>query len=423
MNSAGVLNRSGDLWQQSTAKWQQSTTRWQESTTGAWRRSATVWHDSKDRCHQTTMEAWHKSADSWKHSKDMCRQSTAGILARSANKIYQSTDRLQHMNLIEQQPGQKTPPIEQSAKPSNLSTTNIPQASRSTQPVHPAETTSLPETNVSQSEASATSLPSQSPPVSSISSPSIPPPQSPSKTGTYSTPTSSLLVDLSIKRRRPDEQIRGLLKFTDHVSTQVQKAKRLRDAKSMQLGKIEHNWINSTIVDADDSARELADLLELCRSDMAKRKGKGKISSTNRKQWKLQDCGRAEEKQARLVRYHCRLDGVLRHLENLEISQEAPARELGLKTIAELLAAEPVAKCAEFSSDASPDAVAELPGDVLPKLEIAVAELPSSSAAITRKPVPFIAELPGDSTIPCVQPAQMAIDIPKIIVTSTPDES
>ena len=190
----------------------------------------------------------------------------------------------------------------------------------------------------------------------------------------------------------------------------------------MQLGEVEHNWINSTIVDADDSARELADLLELCRSDMSKRKGKGKISSANRKQWKFQGCGRAEEKQARLVRYQGRLDRVLGHLENLEISREVPAQEPGLKGTAELSVAEPVAKSAELSSDASPDAVAELPGDVLPKLEIAVAELPSSSA-ITRKPVPFIAELPGDSTIICVQPAQMAIDIPKIIVTSTPDES
>lgn len=191
----------------------------------------------------------------------------------------------------------------------------------------------------------------------------------------------------------------------------------------MQLGEIEHNWINSTIVDADDSARELADLLEHCRLDMAKRKGKGKISSTNRKQWKFQGRGRAKEKQARLVRYQCRLDRVLSHLGNLENSQEAPAQEPGLNTTAELSVAEPAAKSAELSSDVSPDAVAELPSDVLPKLEIAVAELPSSSAAITRKPVPFIAELPGDSTIICVQPAQMAIDIPKIIVTSTPDES
>lgn len=423
MSSAGVLNRSEELWQQSTAKWQQSTTKWQQSTTEAWRRSATAWHDSKDRCHQTTMEAWHKSADSWKHSKDMCRQSTAGMLARSANRIYQSTDRLQHMNLLEQQPGQKKPPTEQSSKPSILSTTNISQTSRSPQAVQPAETKSLPETNVSQPETSASSPPSQSSPVSSISSPPIPSPQSASETGFYLTATSSLFVDLSIKRRRPDEQIRGLLKFTDHVSTQVQKAKRLRDVKSSQLGEIEHNWINSTIVDADDSARELAGFLEPCRSDMAKRKGKGKISSTNRKQWKFQGCGRAEEKQARLVRYQCRLDRVLRHLENLEISPKAPAQELGLKTTTELSVAEPAAKSAELSSDAPPDAVAELPSDVLPKFEIAVAELPSSSAAITRKPVPFIAELPGDSTIICVQPARMAIDIPKIIVTSAPDES
>jgi hypothetical protein len=236
-----------------------------------------------------------------------------------------------------------------------------------------------------------------------------------------------LSVDLSIQKRRPDEQIRGLLKFTDHVSSQVQKAKRLRDSKSTHLGEIEHNWINSTIVDADDSARELAALLELCRLDMAKRKGKGKISSTNRKQWKFQGRGRAEEKQSHLVRYQCRLDRVLDHLENLKIPQEIPAQEPAATTAAELSVAEPVAKSvAELSSDTTLVSVAELPPE--PKTPVAELRsspgtLPSSSGTIIRKPVPFIAELPGDSAMIKIQSTWTARNIPKIIVTNTPDES
>lgn len=429
MGSTSVLNRPGELWQQSTAKLQQSTTKWQQSTTEVWRRSTTAWHDTKDRCHQTTVETWHKSADSWKNSKDMCRQPTAGMLARSANRIYQSTDRLQQMHLPEHPTKQEKLPAQQNSKLSSISTTKITQTSESPQEVRPAETRSLPETSKSSpsqpeiskpSPSSASSSPSQSSPVSSISSPSSASPQSPRETGTDSTAISSLSVDLSIQKRRPDEQIRGLLKFTHHISSQVQEAKRLRDSKSTQLGEIEHNWINSTIVDADDSARELAALLEPCRLDMAKRKGKGKISSTNRKQWKFQGRGRAEEKQSRLVRYQCRLDRVLNHLENLKIPPEVPAQEPAANTAAKLSVTDPVAKSvSELSSDASRDLVAELP----PEPKTPVAKLPSSTRTIIRKPVPFIAELPGDSAMIQIQPTWTAKNIPKIIVTNTPDDS
>lgn len=424
MGSTGVLNRPGELWHQSTAKWQQSTNKLQQSTTEVWRRSATAWHDSKGRCHQTTMEAWHKSADSWNHSKTMCRQLTAGM-ARSANRIYQSTDGLQHMYLLEYQAEQKKPPTEQSSEPASLPTENIPHTPESPQAVQLEKTRSLTETSKSsQPKISTTSPSSQPSPVSSISSPSTSSPQSPSETATNLTATSPLSVDLSIKKRRPDEQIRGLLKFTDHVSSQVKEAKRLRDSKSTQLGEIEHNWINSTIVDADDSARELADLLELCRLDMAKRKGRGKISSKNRKHWKFQGRGRAEEKQSRLVRYQCRLDRVLNHLENLKLPLESPAHENAAETAAELSTTDPGAKSvAELSSDVSPHPVAELPSDMSQEPKTSVVELPSLSGTIMRKPVPALAELPGDRTIICIQPPQIARTIPKIIVTNTPDDS
>ncbi|CEJ54313.1 hypothetical protein PMG11_00631 [Penicillium brasilianum] len=425
MGSTGVLSRPGEHWQQSAAKWQQSTDKWQHSTTEAWRRSATAWHDSKDRCHRTTMEACHKSADSWNYSKIVCRRSTAGVLARSANRIYQTTDRLQHKGLLEHQAEHKKPPTEQSSEPGSPPSGNITHIPEAPQAVQPAESRSLTDTPKSpQPKISTTSPLSQTSPVSSISSPSTSSPKSPSETATDSTASSSLSVDLSIKKRRPDEQIRGLLKFADHVSSRVMEAKRLRDAKSTQLGEIEHNWINSTIVDADDSARELADLLELCRFDMAKRKGKGKISSTNRKQWKLQGRGRAEEKQYRLVRYQCRLDRVLAHLENLKLPLETLAHDTAAEAAAELSTREPGAKSvAELSSDVSPDPVAELPSDVLQESKVPVAELPSSSGTIIRKPVPVLAELPGDSAIICIQPAPIARNIPKIIVTSTPDDS
>ncbi|KAJ5157305.1 uncharacterized protein N7482_008405 [Penicillium canariense] len=399
--STGTLTRPGELWQQSATKWQQS-------TMDAWHRSTAVWHDSKDRCHQSTMEVWHRSADSWNQSKTICRQSTAGLLARSANRIYQSTDRFQQLAALEPQTEQRRPTVQvaQASAPSITTAIQFAEVPQATQPPELAPSPEAPK--LSQWEKSTQSPQSQYSPISSVSSPSASP-QSPSETGTDSTASSPLSIDLSIRKRRPDGQIRGLLGFTDHVSTQVKEAKRLRDSKSTHLGEIERNWVNSTIADADDSAQELADLLELCRSDMAKRKGRGKISSANRKRWKLRDYRLAEERQSRLIRHQCRLDRVLNHLQNLKIPHEVLIPEHIKESAAELSVTEPTARSA-----------VELPNDTTLESPPAMAELPSSQAIITRKPVPVLAELPGESTIIRIKPAK---DIPKVIVTNTPDGS
>ncbi|KAJ5573620.1 uncharacterized protein N7459_008047 [Penicillium hispanicum] len=193
-----------------------------------------------------------------------------------------------------------------------------------------------------------------------------------------------------------DEQVRDLFRSTHRVFIEVHDAKDLRDAKAPRLGEIERKWINSTISDADEAARELATLLEPHRVDQVKKKGK--ISSANRKRWKNVDGERAWEKRSRLLLCQSRLNTVFSHLQGLDL----PVNGSASPDTPELMS-EPF--------------IAELPSrpiDIKPGSTPAIAELPCGTSITQTKSVPTISELPCHSMI--IDPVTMK-PTPRIVVT------
>ncbi|KAJ5678961.1 hypothetical protein N7462_007205 [Penicillium macrosclerotiorum] len=368
-------------WRRSTAAYHTSKDRCQKSTMQTWRRSASAYYNSKDRCHQTTVETWHRSADAWARSKNICLKSTANLLNRSADKIYRPISR---SDLLEFQPEK-----EDNEAPRQLEAPKGWPKSK-------------PEKSQSVIKSTQISMPRERS-ESSVSSLALNRPLKLSEADPTSSASQALSVELSTSKKRPDEQIRSLLNLLDNVSTQAMQAKKIRDSKSPCLGEIEHNWVNSTIIDAEDSAQDLRGLLEIYSLDLSKRKGKGKVASANRKRWKLRDCQFAKERQGRLIRHRSRLERVIAHLEMLEVPSNIDSNSTTDSPISEL----------------EEDCVPELSAD-LGDSPTALAKLPFSPAPVPRKPVSVIAELPGNPIVAKVKPMP---PIPKIIVTNTPDGS
>ncbi|KAJ5085773.1 hypothetical protein N7532_010544 [Penicillium argentinense] len=393
---------------------QQSTNKWQQSTKDLWRRSTQVWSDSKDKCHQSTMEAWHRSSDSlanskqryqqstaeawhrstntWVDSKTRCRQSTADMLNRSATKLYQSTDRLQRL------PQTSNKAIESNAIKHRASKSVESLSTLSRQPSPSIQTS--PQNTQPQSYTSPPSSEATQSPQSGPSSESSQSTQSPSEASTDTALPKYDMIDPFSKGQKQEQQIRQLLNMTDQTFFQIHQAKQLRNSKSALLGEIEHNWINSIITDALHVGQDLAKLVEPHRLDMAKRKGK--ITSANRKRWKIEDCQKAQEKQSRLILHQDRLSRVFTHLRDLTESQKtSPDSEQGKEEdIAEL--------------GTSETSIPELSGDSQFVSPVAPAELPSDPI-----PTTVIAELPGDSALVVANPTPQ---IPKIIITQTPGD-
>lgn len=213
------------------------------------------------------------------------------------------------------------------------------------------------------------------------------------------------MIDPSSKEEKQDQQIRLLLNMTDQTFFQLHQAKQLRNSKANLLGEIEHQWINSTISDALRSGQSLVKLLEPHRLDMVKRKGK--ITSSNKKRWKLEDCRKAYEKQSKLILHQERLDKVFRHLKNLSTTQE------------DVLVSSPESQQSQSESiselEATRTPVPELSGDT--ELIIAPVELPSELPSDS-SPKTIIAELPGDAAVSANESPK---PVPKIIITRTPE--
>ncbi|KAJ5973699.1 hypothetical protein N7481_010909 [Penicillium waksmanii] len=429
-----------DMWRRSTQAWSDSKERYHQATVEAWHRSsdslsntksryeqntADAWHrssnsvtSSKDRCHQSTMDAWQRSTDTWKNSKTRCRQSAAEMLNRSAVKLYQSTDRLQNLSYT---PNNAFENHQTQIIKASQSTASLP-SSLHQQPSLPAEPSSqntqwsqpltspksspnpqLPQKfTVPESPQTSQSSQSSESPISSNSSQSAHPL---SECSTDTMPPKYQLIDPSSKDQQQELQIRELLNMTDNTFFQLHQAKQLRNSKSGLLGEIEHQWINSTINDALQSGQSLVKLLEPHRLDMVKRKGK--ITSSNKKRWKNEDCLKAYEKQSNLILHQERLDKVFTHLKNLSPAQTSKSgpdsNELHPRSFSEL--------------EAARKPTPELTGDTertsgLIELQAPI-ELPSDSV-----PQAIIAELPGDATSLKTESAK---PVPKIIITRTPE--
>ncbi|KAJ5279067.1 hypothetical protein N7478_004439 [Penicillium angulare] len=420
--------------------WQQSTIKLQQSTSDMWRRSSHMWTDSKGKCQQKTMEAWHRSSDSWTNSKNRYIQSTAERLVRSANMLSQSTDQLYKLSITAgedkstenkstsdlpaaEPASTSTEPLSKSQPPPAPPPSQIPASAQPPQPTVSPESNkstklsksrkSIKTSESSQSEPSVPSVPSL---VSSLTTrsesdaPSKPPP-----------------IDLDIKKRKEGTpQTKALLELTSMVVSQLQQARGLRDSNSAQLGDIEHNWINTTVTDTEESVEGMSQILEPYRLVLQKRK-KHNLNYSSRKRWKEHDCARARDKYPRLVLYQSRLEKVLSHLKNVDKAATKSPVNLAKDTFAELSMDSPAVKVAELPISTYEINRSELPVDG-PTVK-SFTELPADEEAAASLPVMF--ELPAEPISSSLQnktpiaemPASsMSIKrkpIPKIIVTQS----
>lgn len=352
LSSTTMQTRLGDLRQQSVNKWQLS-------SMDLWHRSASALSDSKDRCHQTTMEAWHRSADTWVHSKTRCRRSTANILNRSATKLNETSDRFYRHSpasgrICEGNKEEVTPELGE-----NTTSTSPTQYSQHT---HSPES---PQPSQAFRSSAHTEADWMEPKHASINIPGI-------------------------TQKTPEKQILKLLNWTDQVVYQASQARRLSNSQAESLGEIEYNWINSTVSDADNAARDLAKLVEPYRLDMLKHKGK--MKSANRKRWTLQDSQLARERLSGLNLFQGKLNRAVDHLKGIICPLESPREIDG-------------------------DIVAELPAETRENPPPYVG-LPCEPSSFESQSTTIVAELPENSLVNVGSPTPL----PKIIVTQPPDE-
>lgn len=352
LSSTTMQTRLGDLRQQSGNKWQLS-------SMDLWHRSASALSDSTNRCHQTTMEAWQRSADTWVHSKTRCRRSTANILNRSASKLHETSERFYRHSL----------PSERMCEGNKEEVTpELDETTTSTSPTQYSQDSHSPESpQHSQS------------------------PRSPPRTETDSIKPKHASINIpETTQKTPEKQILQLLNWTDQVVYQASQARRLRNSQAESLGEIEYNWINSTISDADNAARDLAKLLEPYRLDMARHKGKMKWA--NRKRWSLEDSQLARERLSGLTLFQSRLDRAVDHLKGVISPPESPQEIDG-------------------------DIVAELPAETRENPPPYI-KLPCEPSSFESQSTTIVAELPENSPVNFGSPTPL----PKIIVTQPPDE-
>lgn len=126
-----------------------------------------------------------------------------------------------------------------------------------------------------------------------------------------------------------NEQTVEMLKTTDHTLTQLHEARRLRQLKAPLLDPDEILWMENTILDVENAARDVAVLLEPIRVE--REIGSGKLSLGRQFRWAYRDNQRARDMTNRLLACHSSLMAVLARLQRLDTpeSTAVPVHELG----------------------------------------------------------------------------------------------
>lgn len=132
-----------------------------------------------------------------------------------------------------------------------------------------------------------------------------------------------------------NEQTAELLKTTNHTLAQLREAQRLRQLKEPLLEASECSWIDHTLEDVADAAREAAILIEPMRVEQETRNGK--LTLGRQLRWVYRDNQRAQSKNQRLLLCHHSLMVVLGHLQRLgrpesAIPESPVVHELGADT-------------------------------------------------------------------------------------------
>ncbi|KAJ5218402.1 uncharacterized protein N7498_000501 [Penicillium cinerascens] len=120
-----------------------------------------------------------------------------------------------------------------------------------------------------------------------------------------------------------NEQTAELVKTTNHTLAQLQEAQRLRQLKEPLLEASECSWIDHTLEDVAEAAREAAILIEPMRVEQETRNGK--VTLGRQLRWVYRDSQRAQSKNQRLLVCHQSLMVVLGHLQRLGRPESAIA--------------------------------------------------------------------------------------------------
>lgn len=172
-----------------------------------------------------------------------------------------------------------------------------------------------------------------------------------------------------------NEQTAEILKTTDHTLTQLHEARRLHQLKAPLLDCSEMLWIENTILDVENAARDVAILLEPIRVE--RETGNGKLSLGRQFRWAYRDNQRARDMTNRLLACHSSLMAVLARLQRLDTPEPTTIPVHGVHE----LGAEVPYKTGIYSSPSLHDSVSGL------------SELEESSMGVSPRPSPLNHEM------------------------------
>ena len=120
--------------------------------------------------------------------------------------------------------------------------------------------------------------------------------------------TTIRLFEVTYQLKAADEQAADLLSTTQHVSRNIDEARRLRQTKARMLSIGEAKWIDKIIKDTEDALREIAYLIEPARVDQTTAKN---ISFKHKFLWVFRENPKVQNKHQRLSVCHQSLTAVI----------------------------------------------------------------------------------------------------------------
>lgn len=132
------------------------------------------------------------------------------------------------------------------------------------------------------------------------------------------------IFEITYQLKAVDEQTADLLSTTNHVSSNVNEARRLRRLKDHLLSIGERHWMDGIIQQTEDALRGVAVLIEPARVDKTTNKN---INFGNRIMWVFRDSPKVRDKHLKLSTCHQSLTAVITCLHAKQMTIFAPVSE------------------------------------------------------------------------------------------------
>ena len=140
-----------------------------------------------------------------------------------------------------------------------------------------------------------------------------------------STGVSIKLFEVTYQLKAVGDQTRDLFVTTEHIATNVEKARRLRRLKSELLSPKDRAWMDCVIAHTEDALRAIAQLIEPARIDMASRES---IHFCTKIKWVFRDNPRVADKHRHLNVCHQSLSTVMSSLHARDLIIFTPELEI-----------------------------------------------------------------------------------------------